>query len=176
MEDENKNTEKVEGQELENKNASKKIWAIIIVIIAVLAIAFFLGRRNLMAPGTKTEYGANGEYEFTMEDGTVTVTNTTLPDNWPADVPKYTNGVLQQAGSVDMPDGSGGVSALIISNESLSNIADFYNTELAKEGWEITKLTNGNTAIVSGMKDDRSAAVYIIDENGQRSISIGASL
>ena len=114
--------------------------------------------------------GGDGE-EYTMEgDGS------SLPDDWPADVPVYPDMRIESSTTMRMGDDVQFVVSATTSDD-VSDVYEWYRDELPDAGWEITgdfsiEQNGERTANISSSKDGSDANVFIGDQDGATGISI----
>ena len=166
--------------------AGKKLWYIIggILIIIILGggISRWLARNATervleKATGVDIEYKSDGEATYSNEEGSVTVGGTSYPDNWPSDVPKYPNGEIFFSGSSNPQTGESGATVSFSTNDSPSEVMDYYKRELTGSGWQIE-----GTATVAGMttlnatKGESTFGVWAAESEGSTQVTAGVGM
>jgi hypothetical protein len=166
--------------------SKNKLWYIIggIVVLLVLGsqLSGFFARRGIenaieQATGVDVDYGRDGTATYKTDEGSVTVGGNSLPDNWPADAPKYPGANIQYSGSSNPQTGEAGVSVVFQTKASAQSVTDFYKKELASNGWKIeSTATMGPATTLAAKKGDKTFAVYIVDSGeGMVNVTIGIS-
>jgi hypothetical protein len=169
----------------EKKNYTK--WIVIggVVLVALFAI------QSMMSPARVSERMAermieraieregNGavDVDFDTRGGDTAVTfkgedgesyeinaggNVALPDNWPESVPIMSGARITYAGTM-MAEQGGGTSVAYVTQSSPAEAAEYYKSELPKNGWTIAMTSaTPDGAIVSATRgEDEGVMVYI---------------
>ncbi|MFH0818585.1 MAG: hypothetical protein V1898_01185 [Patescibacteria group bacterium] len=118
----------------------------------------------------------NSNVNITTADGNTITTgqNISLPDDFPSDVPVYTDKKILAASTT----AENQFALTMSSTDSYNEIDEFYQTELESNGWTIEShnimAISGNTSIFVAKKDGRnlSVGIYSYEENDEISIVI----
>lgn len=115
----------------------------------------------------------NGNVKVETKEGNLeTGSNVKLPADFPGDV--YVIGGNIIAVMSDQANKSFTVSIEI--NKSLEEAAAIYQTELKKQGWNITGTMNfGDFSSVAAEKDDRTASVFISKNTDKTTVVLGVA-
>ncbi|HEY9584101.1 MAG TPA: hypothetical protein VJI33_00765 [Candidatus Paceibacterota bacterium] len=161
----------------DNKGSKKGLYVIVGIVILVL-IVWAVKSSMRSVTGVDIDRNFDGSATYSNEQGSVTVGSNKLPDNWPADAPKYGNATIQYSGSSNPQTGAEGSSVMFFTSDSAQKVTDFYKKELASNGWTIEQTVNaGPSTILSAKKDQRTFGVYITDAgDGQVSVTIGIEI
>lgn len=172
--------------EPENQEEAKSKKGLYIVIgIVVILLIIVVSRRSpygmmggVNVNGVNIDRNLDGSATYSNKEGTVTVGNNTLPDNWPSDAPKYGNAKIQYSGSSNPQTGEKGAAVMFLTSDSAQSVVDFYKRELASNGWTVEQSANmGASTVLAAKKDTRTFGVYITDTgNGQVSVTIGIGI
>ena len=164
-------------------SGSKKMWWIIGGIIVVLVIGWMLTRSAsfmmMQAAGVNVQPGANGATTYSNAQGSVTVGGTSMPDNWPSDAPgNYAGASIQYSGSSNPQTGQTGSVVVYTVQASAQDVANYYKTQFASEGWTIENTAqSGGTTIISAKKDTRTFGLSISDTgSGMLQVTIGIGM
>ena len=125
--------------------------------------------------GGQASVSMNGDtMQVTTSEGTFTAGQTTLPADWPTDVPAYAGATVQYSASVNPATGQAGSMVMLMSSDSPATVAAFYKTQLAANGWAISgTMESAGTTIMGATKGDRAVSLSIGGADGQTSITIG---
>ncbi len=159
------------------KNNTLKVTGIGIVII-ILLWGWTMWKGSESFSGLTTDKSGTQATTYTNKEGSVTVGGNTYPDNWPTDVPKYSNATVQYSAASN-PQAEGAASSVIfLTKDSIQSVVDFYKKELVSFGWNVEQVVNtGGTTIIAAKKDTRNFAAYIADSgDGQVSVTVGIEL
>jgi hypothetical protein len=163
---------------------SRKGLYVVIGIVVVIVIIVLVSRSSsrvmngVNINGANVSQGLDGSATYSNSEGTVTVGTNKLPDNWPSDVPAYSNATIQYSGSSNPQTGEKGSAVAFTTSDSAQKVADFYKKELASKGWTIEQnAAVGASTMLSAKKDTRTLGVYIVDAgNGQVAVTVGISM
>lgn len=114
------------------------------------------------------ESATGGQADVDIDDNSVTINtnagsfaaggNVSLPDDFPADV-HVADGTITAATTNTE---TSGYSVSIQTNESVTSLKDEYESELKKDGWDVTmSLTIQDGATLGAEKDNRTTSVSI---------------
>lgn len=165
-----------------SKSSGNKTNLIIIVVIAVLII---LGGGYLLqqqfaersaekaieeATGGKVDVSEGGK-KVTIEtdDGKLTVGEGEIPDNFPSDVPVYS-----EAEVITSSESGDNFTLALKSSDSVSEVSDFYKTKLADKGWTLSNpIDLSGSTTITATKGDRELNVVITpDTDSKTAIAI----
>lgn len=154
----------------------KKIFFVVLGVILITGA----GCSNYVAKKT-LEKTSGGKVNIDNKDGSIKVSTddsalqrggaNKLPEDWPKDAPTYFGANILFSGSVP---GSGGVgiSVILQTNDSIKDVFDFYNKELADKKWKIIgSYQGGDMATLNVEKDTRFFTVSIVASGGLTSIT-----
>ncbi|HOE66328.1 MAG TPA: hypothetical protein PLO62_07360 [Candidatus Hydrogenedentes bacterium] len=141
------------------------------------------GKMTLHEDGSMTAESSDGTVEMTANsmkisaekgDFSATIGDAAkLPDNYPKDLPQYSNATLTLA-SESKEDKT--ITAQWKTSSPMSEVAAYYEKALQENGWTLAQKmeqTVGQTMIMlHGEKDDRMAMVMIISNNNETVISV----
>lgn len=144
----------------------------IVIGILVLVILGFLMRDSLGFTRKYEVGGMNGEVTKKIDGSTTvksdygTVTNSnTVPENWPSDVPTYSNSTITGSVALDPTYSKiSGTTLMFTTSDNVESVLAFYNKELIKNGWSITgsgSTTVGASTMLSAKKDSRMISLVI---------------
>jgi len=151
----------------------------VIVAIIVLALVGWLIMRGNTSDLPLPDAQRGGAAAVSSQDGSVSVgPATTMPANWPSDVPTYAGASLQYSGTSNPSTGEAGSAIVFTTKDTADAILTFYKTQLVASGWKIEGEAN-----VSGMttlgatKDTRNLGMYIAPstEGVDTTVTIGIS-
>src|SRR3989344_8054748 len=147
----------------DNKGSKKGLYVIVGIVILVL-IVWAVKSSMRSVTGVDIDRNFDGSATYSNEQGSVTVGSNKLPDNWPADAPKYGNATIQYSGSSNPQTGEEGASVMFTTPDSVQAVVDFYKRDLTSNGWVIEQTANvGGSTVLSAKKDTRTFGVYIVD-------------
>jgi hypothetical protein len=132
------------------------------IIVVLFLGKYAIGGVTHSITGVDVQKEAGGATTFTGEQGSVTVGAQKLPDNWPSDAPTYANAQIQAAGTANPQDGKSQSAVVFTTSDSLQAVTDFYQKELAKDGWRVGQtMTSPSGTVIVATKDTRSFSAYI---------------
>lgn len=164
--------EKVEA----SSKSSNKTAIIVVVVLVLLGVVWFFFRGTVMTPaGVSVDKNLDGSATYTTEEGTVTIGVNSYPDNWPSDVPKYSNGQIQYSGTSNPQTGQAGSAVVFITTDDVQKVVDFYKRELTSTGWKIEQTaTIGQMMVISATKGSTAFGAQIVKmDDGQTSVTVG---
>ncbi len=125
--------------------------------------------------GGQASVSMNGDaMQVTTSEGTFTAGQTTMPSDWPTDVPAYVGATVQYSASVNPTTGQPGSMVMLMSSDGVAEVAAFYKTQLVLNGWALSgTLESAGTTIMGATKGDRVVSLSIAGTDGQTSITIG---
>lgn len=97
-----------------------------------------------------------------------------LPADFPKDIPVYTGAAVTGGGSA-----TGGKGAVLTTADAADKVAEFYKTELAKQGWtDVKSQAAGPMTSITATKDKRTLAIALTKSptDGKTMISIGETV
>jgi hypothetical protein len=171
---------------------SKKKYIIIgiVVVLALLFVQSFLSPERMMerafegATGGQYDIDRNGDggsIKIKGEDGSqIEITSDgggKLPAGWPSSVPLSGNAKIEYGGTVS--DGSGGknLSVSFTTNDSVSEVAEFYADKLGSNGWTVeANIATGDGAMISAKKGNDVAVAYIGAGDDGTSVSLNVQV
>lgn len=115
----------------------------------------------------------DGSMTITTDEGTMTTGNS-LPAGWPTDIPMAAGAAVQFSGAANGMMGADGMAVVMTSEDSTADVAAFYKTALASEGWTVksTMEAQGST-IYLAEKAGRTISVTVTGASGKTTITIG---
>ncbi len=167
-------------------------WVIIgAVVIGAIVLVTYFSPSNRMSEKVAEEYaekiieqetGGAVDLDYSSDSGDITIEtqdgsfssgeNVTLPSDFPSDVYVMKGKLLSVMQTNDK-----GVTLSLETNESPATIKELYKEKLAADGWEITGVMDfGNTASVTGHKDERDASIIISSEENVTTVVITVAL
>lgn len=167
----------------------------IVVIVIVIVVLVVLGILSGIAGsvgrmfGTKIaeksiESASGGQAKVNISGKDVTVqtkegtysSGTTLPSDWPQDVPVYAGAKVEYSGSSNGKDGRNGYAAVLTSADPSDKVVEFYKKELAAKGWVVTGTQQASgISVITAEKGVQKVGVSLASENNQTRITIGVS-
>lgn len=115
---------------------------------------------------------ANGTMKVQTSEGNFEVGGNTLPKDWPTDAPTYPGANIQYSAS-GMQDSGAGQGVMLITQDSLQTVIDFYTEQMKKNGWTIEGSMNaGTTSTIGGSKGNRVLTVVISAVDGTTNITL----
>ena len=187
------NTPEEQGEEKEVKQETNiKKWAIIAIVVVVVLVFF----KIVVSPEKMTERAleraTDGAYDVDIdEDGSMQITggegeemnitsgkNATLPDEWPSSVPLLPDATIEYAAAVR--DGDGGVTLTVtyITDQAVSEVVGYYETELIDNGWTIEATMNvaGSLMISASNDNDEEVVLNVSESEGATTVIISTQL
>lgn len=143
------------------------VGGVLIVLCMIAAVAGVMVAGSvfglLQKEGVKVDQ-QSGAVEITTQDGQSTFSSeATLPENYPSDIPVYPGAEVVYS---VVKDGDGS-NVTFRTSDSLAEVVDFYEAQLASQGW--SKTQNQASYFTSGIgfaeKNPRSLALIISEEN-----------
>jgi MFS family permease len=143
-----------------------QIVGIVVACLFVLGLAgrFFWGWGSLYSPaagpfGSRTPIGNHGVAKIKIGGKTLSVSQE-LPADYPKDIPIYPK--AQVTGFLAGSDGKvEGSTSTFTTKNSVDEIAAYYESNLASQGWEVNKSELGNMVVFTMKKDGRDGGVTI---------------
>ncbi len=156
----------------------------VLLVIGVVCLAFGFGRlssRNRGAgltskilsgvTGQKVEINDDGKEIKNLKIGDMSF-GSGLPDNFPKDIPVYPKAEI--GGFLGGKDGTvSGSTTTLTSQDSASEICDYYVTNLKDKGWTVTTSEIGEMKMVNFQKENRSGVITINPGDSECDILIG---
>jgi hypothetical protein len=103
--------------------------------------------------------------EFSLQQGKE------LPEGWPSKVPYYKKGGIDQSSVMSLPGGKT-FSVVILTDDSIEDIADYYKDEFEKENFNKNLEMNSDGSSLLGFEDDDlSVSIGISSDSGQQEIT-----
>ena len=171
--------------------SKNKMWMILGVIILLLLAGWWafskLGRKAgekavegaiEKAAGGKADvnYNNDGSVDIKTDEGSAS-TSGQLPDNWPNDVPVYTDSAITYSGSTNPQTGAAGAAIIFTNSASAKTILDYYKKELTAQGWTIDQsATSGGVSVLSAAKDQRKLGLAITENGGLSQATLGIEM
>ena len=105
------------------------------------------------------------------EQGKVTA-GKSVPIGFPSNISIYKGATITQSVESEL-----GVSIIAETKDSVTKVADFYKTDLPKEGWKITESTSvsGSAALTAEQGSKRAIVVIAPGSEGKINISISVT-
>ncbi len=101
--------------------------------------------------------------------------NIKLPDNWPSSIPLPNDAKISYAQSGGSADGSGQTVAFT-TRDSMSEVTEFYKSELADKGWTIeATMVTTDGGMVSATQGEDSVIISIGSTDGETAVTIGTA-
>lgn len=121
------------------------------------------------------DYRGDNTITYKGKEGSVQVgENASLPSDWPSDVPVISGAKISYSGTSNPATGQSGASVMFTTTKSAAEVAEYYNAELASQGWAIEGTGNfGGTSIVSAKKDSRTVGISIVSAEETTTVTIG---
>ncbi len=163
-----------------------------LIIVGIIIVGVFILFRSFMSPERALERAIeqasegvvdvdidrNGNVQFKGEDGeSYNVSageDVSLPDNWPASVPIISGAKITYAGSMMGAEGEGGTSVMFTTSQKVSDVSEYYKSELESNGWSIQGVVStGDGTIISGTKSEtENVAIYVAGDGSGTSVNI----
>lgn len=164
----------------QTSGGSKKGLYIGIGIVAILVLGYLMRNsfgmtRSVNVGGYNAEVTKklDGSTTYKSDYGTATVGSNKWPDNWPTDVPKYSNSTITTAGTTNAQAGLEAFNVVFTTSDSSQTVLDFYKSGLTSSGWAslypgqgITGTQVGANISLSVKKEKRSFNLVITDLGG----------
>ena len=123
--------------------------------------------------GNAMMQGDQNNMQVTTSEGTF-VAGSTMPADWPTDVPTYAGAKVQYSATAHPTDGKTGSAIVFMTSDVAATVANFYKTKLVENGWTMTATMEANgTTILGATKDTRNLSVMIGASEGQTAVTIG---
>ncbi len=129
----------------------KRITALFLALILVATLLTLSGcaKRTIQTEDGKVEVksGIGGDkVTVTTDEGTGEFgAGTKLPANWPKDVPVYPGSTPYGNINISGEIGLETVTAVLLTNDSVSDVKGYYETELLANGWKIEGFFTADT-------------------------------
>jgi hypothetical protein len=154
----------------------KKKLTIIGVVVAVLVVGGLVNRMvGKSAAERAIEEATGGSVDIDGDGSDVTVKtadgtytgSSKIPENFPSDVPVYSDAKVQGSYAVNGASGQGYTVALQ-TDDSLADVTAWYKREVVAKGWTVaTEMTVEGSYILSATKDSRGLNVSVsADDDG----------
>lgn len=193
QEDQQTETQEQTTETQVEKKKSNKTFIIILSIGVGILVLYGVSTNFMRAASRKTsqemveeaiEQSTEGNVEVDIsdqgeevtvktEEGTLQIGQQQIPENFPKDIPVYKGAqIISSVSSLE------GVALVLSSEDSLTQVTDFYKTQLTEENWSIDSETEiQNATIFEISKDNRTGAVIInqTDEGTQVTLEIKES-
>jgi len=123
----------------------KKFLALLIISTLLISMVLIAGCAKKTTT-IKTEEGDvkieseidGGKTTIETEEGKVEIgTESEIPDDWPSDMPVYPNAKIQGSWDFSGEAGAENISVVLISQDSIDQIKDYYKKELPANGWAV---------------------------------------
>ena len=152
-----------------------------VVVLLLVWWLFTSGFASLAgAPaGVDVDRNMDGSTTYTSDEGTVTVGNQSMPDDWPSDAPaNFAGASITFSGTSNPQTGQAGSAVSYTVRATASAVADYYKQQLQSSGWTIESTVNaGGAMVVSARKDTRTFGAYIVDAgDGMVAVTAGIEL
>lgn len=160
---------------------NSKQWVIVsVVVVVILGAVGFLATKMMPSFGVNYQQSATTPTtaKISTKNETVSVgPGTSMPANWPKDVPgNYDGAKLVYSGSAG-PQGadSGVVVSYTVKDASVKTIAAYYEKGLTASGWVMQgNINTGKQVIIGAKKDIRTFGVSVTDGgNGVVGVTAG---
>jgi len=142
----------------------KLVFVLIIILILVASISFrlYLNRQNVtLEEGLELEVAP-----------AVTLSEEGLPESFPKDFPVVADAKLTDTGHAESGDVEG-ISVVYETQTSVSEVMLYYQEELKRLGWEVKRIGEEDSQILSFGKDNISGFVGVTEEtDGKTVISV----
>lgn len=169
-----------------NDNKKKLIIIAVVVVVVLYALQSFISPERALERAIEqasngdvdVDIDRNGNVQFRGEDGESynmsAGEDVSLPDNWPASVPIVGGAKITYAGSMMGAEGEGGTSVMFTTSQKVSEVSNYYKSELESNGWTIQGVVStGDGTIISGTKSDtENVAIYIASAGNETSVNI----
>ena len=159
-------------------SGGKSVLAIVVVIVLLLVVGFVIAKKVVTGVQAPTQTQETGdENTITTDQGSVTYGNSSLPKDWPTDVPQYPGASVAFAGSTTDANGKAAMGVVFYTSDTPEKVMAYYQQELPAKGWTVkgTSSANGSMSL-SLEKDSRAAVVLIAAADGGKTgitISVG---
>jgi cytoskeletal protein RodZ len=185
-------TSKEAPKESEKKKSPTTPIIIILAVVIGLGLIYFAGTRLLgfttrrateeaveesIEKATEGEAKVDiadegGEITVETEEGTFTTGKKELPDNFPSDLPVYSNAEIITTASSE-----NSVAVSWSTEDSQEKVSEFYKDELTDSAWKITQTaTLGNATVYGVEKGNMSGAVAVSETEEGTTITITLEL
>lgn len=180
-----------------SKSGGNKLVVILIIVILVLAGIGFVAQKVMQKAsvmvgqkvGEKVAEGiiekaTGGKADVDVNSGNVSVktkegsfsTSSSLPADWPKDVPVYPGATVSYSGSNTSKSGDSGIGAVLTTKDSAQKVRDYYAKELVVQGWTVEATYNADeTSVLSATKDTRTFAATTAQSDDMTTITLGVS-
>lgn len=151
------------------------IGGIAIIVLVLIGLNFM---KDNMNPGNvNINQNLDGSTTYSNDEGSATINSQSMPEDWPADAPQnYTGATITFSGSSNPQTGESGAAIVYTVNANAQTIADYYKTELERNGWQIEgNATSMGTIIISASKDTKSFGVSIVGAEGTSTVTASVS-
>lgn len=180
------------GQSAQNKssiiqsNLSKKpklLIGVVILVLLILGIAGFFIQSNIikeMVDSTdqstnSADNNKNGNNQVTVEteNGKIEIKEGKIPDNFPDDITIYKGSSIETTTEINNES-----SIQLKTSDKVSQVADFYKSDLKKNGWKEVKTFSEEGSVLLTVEKDGVTAILVIttdksDNKTSISISVG---
>jgi hypothetical protein len=164
-----------------NKNTVLIVVGVVVVLAIVGSFMGFFGRGpvstapSYFTPGVNTDQNMDGSTTFTTDEGSVTVGGTSMPSNWPSDVPTaYSGATILYSGDSNPTTGKSGSSVVYSTKASLQSVVEYYSSKLKSEGWTIEGTANSaGMTVLSAKKGERTFGAYVAEADGVTQVTVG---
>ena len=157
---------------------SNKTLYVVIAVIVLALVGWMLMRNKTNSEGVDIDRNADGSTTHSNEEGSATVGGTSLPSNWPSDVPAYAGAVITYSGTSNPSTGEAGAAVMFTTKDSTATVATFYKEQLVATGWTISAEANANgMTTLAATKDTRNFGMYIapVTAGADTTVTIGIS-
>lgn len=174
------------------KKSNKTLLIVIVVILMVLAAGGFALKKaqekisqiaGEKIAETMMEKAAGGTADVDIsgdgltvktKDGTFTA-GTSLPSDFPSDIPIYPGSDVAYSGTNTSQDG-GGAGVMLTTADEASKIIAYYKKELASAGWTVEDTQNvAGTTAMTAAKGNRNLYLGVTGSDDGTTITIGQS-
>ena len=145
----------------------KKTWLTVLVvgIVAFSSVVLLSGCKSPVAKKKSTYNYKNEKSEGRAEVGE----NLKMPDNFPRDVPVYKNAKVI-ATNTNKADKTELIIVTLETDDSLKDVGEFYEKELAKNGFDIENRFDTDKSIALSTKKGDMSVVVAITRNNDKTI------
>lgn len=162
---------------------SRTLWISILIGIAIvlfglateaaLSLRDAARQRVVLPKNTDVSINKDGSMNIVTDEGTMS-TSTTIPTDWPTDVPTYPGADVTYAASLKPIDANTGRTALMLTaSDPREDIVSFYDRALQKNGWTIVRsVESGETIFRTATKDRRTLTLSIATAEGHTGITL----
>lgn len=171
---------------------NKNIVYVILAVLVLLGLVWFLTKdrpetvinTDNMPVATTTEVNSTTTAS-TESTSTSAQTNTGVkgvagyPASWPADIPKYPNGIVSEKAGNNPASAPTEAAVVFTTKDSVKTVVSFYLKGLVANGWKITEDGAGTADMVTirATKGKRSVGGYVHKEtNGRTEATIGVNI